>query len=152
MTTDLQPGTLERRPVRELRQLWREVHGREPPKGLGRNLLVRALEWEAQARVSGGLPARIARELSRLACQLEQSGDIDLERQVMLKPGTRLVREWEGRTVEVTVLSDGFECSGRIHPSLSQLATELTGTRWSGPRFFGLRQRRRKGEQPEKAA
>lgn len=143
MPTDLQSGTIDKLPVTALRRLWQDVHGRSPPRGLGRNLLVRALEWEAQARTCGGMTPRIERELTRLARQLGQSGELDLDRQVTLKPGTRLVREWQGRTIRVNVLSEGFEHKGRVYPSLSQLATVLTGTRWSGPRFFGLKQRSR---------
>lgn len=143
MITELQPGTIEKLPVTALRRHWENIHGRPPPRGLGRHLLVRALEWEAQARTCGGMTPRIERELTRLARQLERSGELDLERQVTLKPGTRLVREWQGRTITVNVLANGFEHEGRVYPSLSQLATELTGTRWSGPRFFGLKQRSR---------
>lgn len=143
MNTERQPGTIDKLPIATLRRKWQDIHGRSPPPGLGRNLLVRALEWEAQARIGGGTTPRIERELTRLACQLERSGELDLERLVTLKPGTRLVREWRGRTITVNVLADGFEHEGRVYPSLSQLATELTGTRWSGPRFFGLKQRSR---------
>ncbi|MGI8705012.1 MAG: DUF2924 domain-containing protein [Sphingomicrobium sp.] len=143
MPVQLKTGTTERLGIGELRRLWEQVHGRPPPGGLGRNLLVRALEWEAQARHSGGIPPSLRREMSRLERQLVQSGEIDLERHASLKPGTRLVREWQGRTIRVDVLSGGFEHEGRVYSSLSQLVTELTGTRWSGPRFFGLRQKSR---------
>ena len=55
-----------------------------------------------------------------------------------MKPGTRLVREWNGRTYHVEVVADGFVWNGRTHRSLSAIAREITGAQWSGPRFFGL--------------
>jgi hypothetical protein len=78
-----------------------------------------------------------------LADQLARSGDLDVERQLSLKKGTRLVREWQGRTYQVMVLDEGFLFEERRYASLSQIARDVTGTKWSGPRFFGLRQRSR---------
>ena len=93
----------------------------------------------------GGLTSETLRQLRRLVQQLERSGELDLERQVTLKAGTRLVREWNGRTIHVAVEDDGFVYDGAKYPSLSHVARTITGTRWSGPRFFGLRQRSRAG-------
>ena len=91
--------------------------------------------------MQGAAPSALTRELYRLAEQLERSGDLDVERQLSLKTGTRLVREWHGRTCHVTVLEEGFLFENRRYASLSQIARAVTGARWSGPRFFGLRQR-----------
>lgn len=133
------------RPIAELRRDWLLVFGTRPPPDLGRELLSRALSWKEQERLHGGLSRAAVRQLRRFAQQLERSGELDLARQVALKPGTRLVREWNGRTIHVAVEQDGFVYEGQKYPSLSHVARTITGTRWSGPRFFGLRQRSRGG-------
>lgn len=126
-----------------LRELWKKAHGFEPPEGLGRELLTRGIAWRRQADQHGGLSRPLRAELDRLAEQLDQSGELDVERQTYLKAGTRLVREWQGRTLHVSVLGDGFLFEDRLYGSLTQIARSVTGTNWSGPRFFGLRQRPR---------
>jgi hypothetical protein len=107
------------------------------------DLLTRGIAWKQQALSEGGMDPATVRELDRLAAQLDRSGDLDLERQTSLRSGTRLVREWRGRTCRVEVLGEGFEFEGERYASLSQIARAITGTQWSGPRFFGLTQRRR---------
>jgi hypothetical protein len=96
-----------------------------------------------QAKEHGGLPREVERQLERLAAQLAKSGDLELEREVRLKPGTRLIREWRGQTYRVEVTKDGYLMEERRYASLSHVARAITGTRWSGPRFFGLKQRER---------
>ena len=130
-------------PVATLRRQWEQAHGTPPPKGLGRELLARGISWKAQEKLHGGMPPALKRELDRLVDQLDRSGDLDVERQLSLKAGTRLVREWQGRTCHVTVLPDGFLFEDRRYASLSKIARSVTGTKWSGPRFFGLRRRTR---------
>jgi hypothetical protein len=129
------------RPIVELRRDWQLIFGAPPPPDLGRALLTRALSWKEQERLHGGYSGAVVRELKRLAQQLERSGELDIERQMVLKPGTRLVREWNGRTIHVEVVADGFLHDGQTYASLSHVARAITGTRWSGPRFFGLAQR-----------
>jgi hypothetical protein len=127
----------------KLRLEWERLHGTPPPAGLGQSLLARGVAYKLQEQAYGGLPAAVQRELARLARQLEGSGELDVERQLKLKTGTRLVREWQGRTCHVTVLEEGFQFEERRYASLTQIAREVTGTSWSGPRFFGLRQKGR---------
>lgn len=132
-------------PLPELRAEWERWHpGLLLPKGLPRDLLVRSIAWQMQAKEQGGLAPGVIRHLESLAAQLATSGDLDLEREVRLKPGTRLVREWRGRTYRVEVLNDGYIMDERQYASLSHVARAITGTRWSGPRFFGLKQRERR--------
>jgi hypothetical protein len=126
-----------------LRALWAKAHGLEPPEGLGRELLTRGIAWKWQADQHGGLSRALRAELDRLAGQLHQSGELDVERQTYLKAGTRLVREWQGPTCHVTDLRDGFKFNDKRNSSQSEIARAITGTRWSGPRFFSLRQRPR---------
>ena len=127
----------------KLRIEWERLHGTPPPAGLGQSLLARGIAYRLQELAYGGLPSPVQRELARLARQLEGSGDLDVERQLKLKTGTRLVREWRGRTCHVTVLEEGYQFEERRYALLSHIAREVTGTSWSGPRFFGLRQKAR---------
>ena len=119
----------------ELRQEWQRVW-REPAPRLGHDLLRRGIAWKLQEQAYGGLSRAAARELERFARLVERGKPIGLER--VAKPGTRLVRQWRGRTFHVAVMDDGFLYDDRRYASLSQIAQVITGTKWSGPRFFGL--------------
>lgn len=133
-------------PLTELRAEWVRHHPQTVlPCGLPRDLLVRSIAWTLQERAEGGHSPAIQRQLESLAAQLAKSGDVDIERQVRLKPGTRLIREWRGQTYRVEVTGDGYAMDDRNYASLSHVARAITGTRWSGPRFFGLKQRRLAG-------
>lgn len=126
----------------DLREEWRRCHPDQTiPRALPRDLLARSILWTMQAEAAGGFSPASVRTLERLATQLEQSADLDLEREIRLKPGTRLIREWRNRTYRVEVLEQGFLMDGRQYVSLSHAARAITGTKWSGPRFFGLKQR-----------
>jgi hypothetical protein len=119
----------------QLRQEWQRVW-KEPPPRLGHDLLRRGLAWKLQEQAHGGLPRATTRELERLGRLVERGRPLGLERAA--KPGTRLVRQWRGRTFHVAVMDDGFLYDDRRYSSLSQIAQVITGTKWSGPRFFGL--------------
>jgi hypothetical protein len=90
----------------------------------------------------GGLRPPRQRQLRQFAQQLNESQEGRIRRRPELKPGTRLVREWQGRTYEVLVLDDGLSWQGTSYRSLSALARKITGTAWSGPLFFGLKPNR----------
>jgi hypothetical protein len=113
----------------------------EPPIRLSRDLLTRGIAYKLQEQAYGGLPAAMARQLKSL---VETPGkDVAPPHRVpALRPGTRLVREWHGRTHHVTVLADGFHYDGERYRSLTEIAHRITGAHHSGPRFFGLRTRR----------
>ena len=116
-----------------LRAVWRSRFG--PPPGLRSVELLRlALAWRLQAEVHGGLDA----DLRRL---LRNRGPVAAEG-LNLGVGARLRREWQGRTVEVVVAEDGLHCDGQVYRSLSAVATAIAGSRWNGPRFFGMRRSR----------
>ncbi len=123
--------------TKELRKQWRRHYHGEPPAGLSRDLLVRAIAYKIQERLLGGLPQSVKRKLRTLAGQLESVGRSKFKPDLMLKPGTKLVREWGGRTHTVIVREDGFGYGEKSYRSLSMIAREITGARWSGPRFFG---------------
>jgi len=123
-----------------LRAEWRRLHrGQTLIEGLTPSQLARSIAWRLQEKAIGGLlPARV-RELDRLAEQLAADGEIALVGAQSLKPGARLVRHWRGEVHSVTVLDQGFEFEERHYSSLTQIARHITGTAWSGPRFFGLK-------------
>lgn len=115
-----------------LRARWADVSGRPASVDLSTSLLRQALAHRLQERALGGVPPAILRQLHRLAAG-ERSG-----KPAPLTPGVRLVREWQGQHHVVDVVPDGMLWQGRTYPSLSAVARAITGTRWSGPRFFGL--------------
>ncbi len=118
-----------------LLQLWRSTFRREAPPRLSRALIKKAIAHNIQIKACGGLSVRVIRALK--AAAKPDARPAALTR--LPGPGTRLVREWNGVLYEVEVLDDGFLWQGRLHRSLSAIAREITGTRWSGPRFFGIR-------------
>ena len=126
----------------ELRQQWRALYKSEASPHLSRELLLRAVAYRMQEVALGGLRPERQRQLRQIAQQFNQTGEITRRARTELKSGTRLVREWRGRTYEVLVLDDGFSWQGTRYRSLSALARKITGTAWSGPLFFGLKQNR----------
>jgi hypothetical protein len=126
----------------ELRQQWRALYKSEASPHLSRELLLRAVAYRMQEAALGGLRPERQRQLRQIAQQCDQTGELRRRARVELKSGTRLVREWQGRTYEVLVLDDGFSWQGTHYGSLSAVARKITGTPWSGPLFFGLKQNR----------
>jgi hypothetical protein len=115
--------SLSQMPLAELRRTWQRHHPRiSLPDRLPRDLLVRSIAWQLQATVHGDTAPAVTRQLDRLAAQLARSGDLDLEREVRLKPGTKLLRAWRGRTLQVLVLEDGYLFEDRRYASLSHVA------------------------------
>lgn len=113
------------------------------------DLMMRTIAWRLQEKAFGGLPPARLRELARLAKQLEATGELDLERQRQLKPGTRLVRQWHGKPYVVTVLEQGYEYEERHYASLTPIARQITGAACSGPRFFGLPTKGKASDEPQ---
>ena len=126
----------------ELRQQWRTLYKAEASPHLSRELLLRAVAYRIQEVTLGGLRTGPQRQLRQISQQLKQTGAANTPPRPELKPGSRLVREWRGRTYEVLVLDGGFSWQDTHHRSLSALARKITGTAWSGPLFFGLKPNR----------
>ena len=124
-----------------LRREWRRLYRSQPPPRIRRDLLLLAIAWKRQAQVEGGLTAAEKRKLAAIAKELRENGDLSGSPAIRVKSGARLVREWRGDTHTVLVLDHGFEWNGKRYSSLSAIAREISGTQWSGPRFFGLRPR-----------
>jgi hypothetical protein len=123
----------------QLRAEWVRVY-RTPAPPLSADLLARGIAWRLQERVHGGLTKAHLRELRRYKTRLDAAGNVSTNVNAgRIKPGSRIVREWGGSTHHVLVLDDSYHYQDRSYTSLTQIAREITGTHWSGPRFFGLR-------------
>jgi Protein of unknown function (DUF2924) len=136
-------------PREELVNGWQAIYGTAPPRGIKRPLLERGLAWHVQAKTFGGHTAKILRTLESLQRDVGRRRQAEAppgparhpargEDRRALKLGSRLVREWRGRTHIVDVTSQGYLWNGKEYRSLSIIARKITGARWSGPRFFGL--------------
>lgn len=135
---EIEVNRLSIMPIAELRDRWRAVFKSEPPKAFGPDLLRRSLAQKLQEDAFGGLPPAARKLLNQLIAQSAKSnGKIVMPRRI--KPGAILVREWKGKTHRIAVLKEGFAFEGKPYSSLSEVARLITGARWNGPRFFGLR-------------
>jgi len=138
---DVEIARLRDLDVGALRARWHTVFGRRPSPHLPRHLLLRVLAHRLQADRFGDLDTE-SRRLLDGAGSPEDAGKraVDPNRLAAdVRPGTILAREWNGRMHRVTVLADGFAWNGKTYPSLSKIALAITGTRWNGPKFFGMR-------------
>jgi Protein of unknown function (DUF2924) len=149
-TLDVEIAHLRSLDVGELRNYWHTAFGRRSPPHLPRHLLFRVMAYRLQADQLGDLDSESQHILDRSGSP-ESAGQraVDLSRHIVnLRTGTTLGREWNGRMHRVSVLADGFAWNGKTYPSLSKVAFEITGTRWNGPRFFGLRNKSSNGSSP----
>ena len=117
-----------------VRSLWRDTFKGDVPKALTRDLLVRTLCWHIQEKALGGHDRATLQILASYA-----KGRADAQRVRRLKPGTEIVREYQGERHTVVVTAEGFRWRGGDYSSLTAIAQTITGTNWNGPRFFGLR-------------
>ena len=121
----------------ELKARWNDLYDVSCPPHMSRKFLMRAIAYRIQENAFGGLSRKTKRRLERIAADVT-AGKALAAPGPKIKPGTRLLREWQGVVHEAVVRDDGVEYRGQSWPSLSAVAREITGTRWSGPRFFGL--------------
>lgn len=138
-----------------LRRRWRRLSGRPAPEHLPRHLLFRLVAYRIQAETFGDLESKSIKILQRLAQQHAKRGggasgvptleslNLSSREARPLLPGTVIGREHGGTMHHVTVLTDGFGWNGTTYRSLSEVAYAITGTRWNGPRFFGLKSNRK---------
>ena len=142
---------LDRQSRSELRALWTQELGEQPPTTLGRDVLALGIAYARQERRQGGLTKPVAKELARLFDQVLRGDRTEMPTALtaaLPRSGTILVREWQGTTHHVTVVDEGFLWNGRTYRSLSGIARAITGTNWNGPRFFGMREMN--GKTPER--
>jgi hypothetical protein len=134
---------LEEADAGTLRQLWEETKGLAPPKTFTARLMRLSLAWDIQTARQGRESAKTKRDWSRIIREREKvgsSGSVGPSLVSPVRDGTRLLKEWGGKTHEVMVTSDGAIWNGERYSSLSALARAMTGTNRNGPKFFGLRQ------------
>jgi hypothetical protein len=138
-TVEAELAKLPTTPIASLRLRYRELFRVDPPKAFGPDLLRRSIAQRIQERAYGGLPTETARLLRQLikAMRAKPNGKLELPRRI--KAGSELARRWRGTTYRVKVVPEGFSFDGKTYASLSEIASKITGTRWNGPRFFGLR-------------
>jgi hypothetical protein len=135
----------------ELLIRWRERLKQPPPSHLNKPILVPLLAYRLQEQAFGGLKPAYKRRLRELAESFERNPGrtaMSVPSSTRIKSGTRLIRQWDGQTHQVTVAEEGFEYKGERYKSLSEIARLITGTRWSGPLFFGLKQSEKKPVRP----
>lgn len=139
-TVMAQVAALPQQDTDSLKKLWRDLFG-SPPPPYNKAFLVKRLGYRLQELAFGGLSEATEERLAALARDPAQADPARMKRKPCSRPvsGTRLIREWQGVEHQVTVLDDGFEYQGRRYKSLSVIARTITGTRWSGPVFFGLK-------------
>ncbi len=125
--------------------LWRRTFNTDPPLGFTKGLIGRYLAYHVQEKAFGGLDRQTKSFLDALARGREPDSPCPRR----LKPGTVIVREYQGERHEVTVTADGFSWREQTYPSLSMIAREITGTNWNGPRFFGVQMNGRDKSEPD---
>ncbi len=133
--------------LKGLRARWSSVTGREAPPHLPRYLVFAMVAYRIQAEALGDLDADTVRLLEKVGSarsgpEVSPLTDAFDQRRRELLPGTLLTREWNGHNHRVMVVADGFAWDGQTYDSLSKIAYAITGTKWNGPRFFGLRDKR----------
>jgi hypothetical protein len=130
-----------------LRVLWKELFGASPPPQLRKRLMIPLLAYRLQEQAFGSLRAASRGRLQQLARAFETNSDAAVSSIPRIRPGTRLVRQWGDHVHLVNVETSGYEYQGARYKSLSEIARLITGSRWSGPLFFGI-----KSEQPNNKA
>jgi len=124
---------------KELLRLWHDLFDRIPSPALHRGTLIPILAYRIQEKAYGGLKETTLKRLHELAKDHANGKKSVAQTMIRAKIGTRYVREYGGKLHEVTVLETGYECQGRVYRSLTEVAKAITGTKWSGPLFFGYK-------------
>src|SRR5262249_15684188 len=127
--------------IEQLKGCWRTLYGTEAPARFSRDLLIGAVAYRTQERALDGLKPATCRLFQRVAAEAHARRPLKLAPQCTLESGAVLIREWNGVRYKVVVGQDGFSFRGQHYRSLSAVARLITGSRWSGPLFFGLRHR-----------
>jgi Protein of unknown function (DUF2924) len=133
----------------ELCDLWKQFFRSDPSSDLRRNLMIPILAYRIQEQAFGTLGARTRERLRQLSQAFEKGGDSALAGVPRVRPGTRLVRQWGDQVHLVNVHVNGYEYEGARYRSLSEIARLITGTRWSGPLFFGIKNESTSDKSPE---
>ncbi len=150
-----QISELNRMPFEELRKKWEALYDGPSPNSSNRKQMVARLAYRIQELAFGGLSREARDNLDKIAevdSFIGENNKPTGRNTSVAVPGTKLIREWQGKRIEVTTLEKGFEYAGKRYRSLTAIATEITGTKWNGPDFFGLRHKDENGKAGELAA
>ncbi len=142
-------AALDQQDISALQERWRQLYRVPSPISIRRGFLIRAIAYRVQELVYGGLKPATLKQMRTIAAHARSErqrsrGGVPVEtgtrpsRRIVLQPGSQLLREWNGTAMVVDVLADGFAWRGTTYPTLSAVAVAITGTKWSGPKFFGL--------------
>ena len=123
----------------ELRAVWQKYYGTPAPRTVRRKILILSIAWRIQADALGGLKPATRKYLRQVAEAARSGAVVRPPPPPRIKPGTKLLRVWQDKTHTVTALAEGFELEGKPYRSLSQIARTITGTRWNGLVFFGVK-------------
>ncbi|MCE7887403.1 MAG: DUF2924 domain-containing protein [Alphaproteobacteria bacterium PRO2] len=134
-------GNLTSLSLEDLRQKWAITWGQQPHARIGRTMLLKSLEYKILEQETGTFTSEQRQRLEQLIKSYKRNPNYFDENVPALKPGTRLVRNWNGKRYSVLVQNAGYEYKSKIYGSLSQVAFEITGTRWNGWVFFGLKKK-----------
>ena len=134
----LEIAGLSKASIKDLRERWKTLYGKKPSGHIGRTFLIRVIAYRLQEEAFGGLKPSAQKILDRV-CDGRGEASLQLSPRSRAGAGTVLIREWRGIRHRVTVLDDDVIYRGRRYKSLSEVARTITGARWSGPLFFGLR-------------
>ena len=138
-------AALQSSDVTRLKTRWRSLYGGEAPARFSRDLLMWAVAYRMQERAMGGLKLTICRLFQRVAADAQARRPVKMVPLGTPQPGAILIREWNGVKYKVVVREDGYSFRGQHYRSLSAVARRITGSRWSGPLFFGLKHRTKTG-------
>ena len=130
---------MEAKSISELRTTWRTLFNQDPPFRARQDFMQGHITWAMQAKEHGGLKRKASNQLKQLMDELRKGEELKSEQTLTIKPGTKLIRQYQGRRHEVIVVEGGFRYEGKIYNSLSSIAREITGTRWNGKVFFGVK-------------
>lgn len=137
-------SALAKLPISGLRKAWKTHITNDAPRVRSRAVLCQLLAWQLQSVAIGGLDSATERALKKIGEALQRDGLYEPKIRSGFSPGVVLSREWKGVLHRVTVAAEGFDYLGNKYRSLSDIARTITGTRWSGPRFFGLEQKQKR--------
>jgi hypothetical protein len=132
-------ASLSKLDIDGLRERWKATFGMAPSRDISRSFLTRAIAYRLQEKALGGLKPSTRRLLTEFADDRANGSAVAAAPSRIVRPGAVLVREWRGIHHHISVLEKGFSFRGKRYRSLSEVAREITGTRWSGPLFFGLK-------------
>ena len=130
---------MEAKELSTLKAQWREIFNQDTPFKASRDFMHGHIAWAQQAKKHGGIKRKASKQLKQMMQQLRGGDEPTPDTSLIIKPGTKLIREYQGEKHEVITIAEGFRYKGKAFNSLSRIAREITGTRWNGKVFFGVK-------------